>query len=460
MEVRRSGAWSSRARGGCALAAFWALLALARPGAAVEGAESWGHVQGAVVALDVEIHGDIDRFEANWRDLGAVVVRRDARVGDARKIAFDGVAWLKQRGDRRPVELRARVHVVRKGLAPALQLRLGEAGGVRVVIRAAGRIVARAERLADGERELDVLLPAATLRALKPVAVTRFPKLALGFYYAWYGRPDGPTGKWRHWDAKMPNNGIHDTPTLGLYDSMDPAVVDRHMRWAKEAGLDGLLVSWWHADEPTPAHLRQLFDAAARHGLRMSLYLEEGRDLRILRRDARKLLADLGPHPAWLRVDGKPLLMGYGRLHDRLGADGVAVALGGLGAYLCVSGLDAEQLDRVETLHTYFHAEHYEQYVGGLDLLRRASAMRSRPLVATVMPAYDDRNIRPPGFALPDDGGARWRHNWAMAQGADWVLLTSFNEWHEGSQIEPSLEHGATRIDATRAEIAAWKAAP
>jgi len=138
----------------------------------------------------------------------------------------------------------------------------------------------------------------------------------------------------------------------------------------------------------------------------------------------------------------------------------VAVALGGLGAYVCVSGLDAEQLDRIDALHTYFHAEHYEQYVGGLDMMRRASAMRQRPLVATVMPAYDDRNIRPPGFALPPDGGVRWRHNWALAQGADWVLLTSFNEWHEGSQIEPSLEHGVSRIEATRAEIAAWKAAP
>ena len=448
-------------RGGWLVSApLFAVVLMATPAAGLEGAETWGHPQPAVHALDVLIRGDIDRFDASWRDLGAVVVDRSVRVGDVRKIAFDGVSWLKQRGDRRVVELRARVHVVRKGQHPRLQLKLGEAGGVRVTVRAAGKVLADAERLADGERELDVVLPAARLCTLRPVPRTRFPRLALGFYYAWYGRADGPTRRWRHWDARLPHNGIHDTPTLDLYDSMDPAVIDQHMRWAKEAGLDGLIVSWWHAEEPTQAHLKLLLDAAASHGLRMSVYIEEGVDLQRLRRDARQLLTAFGKHPAWLHVDGKPLLMGYGRLHDRHGADGVAVALGGLGAYLCVSGLDAEQLDRVETLHTYFHAEHYEQYVGGLDLLRRASVMRRRPLVATVMPAYDDRNIRPPGFALEPDDGARWRHNWAMAQGADWVLLTSFNEWHEGSQIEPSLEHGSSRIEATRTAIAAWKAAP
>ena len=39
----------------------------------------------------------------------------------------------------------------------------------------------------------------------------------------------------------------------------------------------------------------------------------------------------------------------------------------------------------------------------------------------------------------------------AMNARSDWVLITSFNEWHEGSEIEPSVEWGDRFIDSTRA---------
>ena len=47
------------------------------------------------------------------------------------------------------------------------------------------------------------------------------------------------------------------------------------------------------------------------------------------------------------------------------------------------------------------------------------------------------------------DGVAPKTWHAALDSDPDWVLITSWNEWHEGSEIEPSLEHGDREIVAT-----------
>ena len=60
----------------------------------------------------------------------------------------------------------------------------------------------------------------------------------------------------------------------------------------------------------------------------------------------------------------------------------------------------------------------------------------------TVIPGYDDTKIRKPGLKADRLDGQVYRVLWDKAIKAkpDWVLITSWNEWHEGSEIEPSLE--------------------
>jgi hypothetical protein len=49
-------------------------------------------------------------------------------------------------------------------------------------------------------------------------------------------------------------------------------------------------------------------------------------------------------------------------------------------------------------------------------------------------------------------GGETYRVLWeeAVAAQPDYVLITSWNEWHEGSEIEPSVEYGSLLLDETR----------
>jgi hypothetical protein len=71
------------------------------------------------------------------------------------------------------------------------------------------------------------------------------------------------------------------------------------------------------------------------------------------------------------------------------------------------------------------------------------------------MPAFDDRRLRGQlGFRIAPrlDGVATYDRTWQVAldNRADYVLVTSWNEFFEGTAIEPTVEDGHTYLDATR----------
>jgi hypothetical protein len=79
-----------------------------------------------------------------------------------------------------------------------------------------------------------------------PLRWTSVPVLA--YYYIWF-------------DPSSWNRAKTDYPTLGRYSSDDPMVMRQHIIWAKEAGIDGFIVSWKNT-EPLSRRLAQLVDLA------------------------------------------------------------------------------------------------------------------------------------------------------------------------------------------------------
>ena len=71
-------------------------------------------------------------------------------------------------------------------------------------------------------------------------------------------------------------------------------------------------------------------------------------------------------------------------------------------------------------------------------------------LCVTVMPGFNDRRASDPLVGRQD--GALYAALWfaALALKPDWVLVTTWNEWHEGSEIEASEQYGTAYLDATR----------
>jgi hypothetical protein len=84
-----------------------------------------------------------------------------------------------------------------------------------------------------------------------------------------------------------------------------------------------------------------------------------------------------------------------------------------------------------------------------------AAARPGKISTVTVMPGYDDRSVHrpPPRPVTARWGGETYEALWreAIAAAPDYVLITSWNEWHEGSELEPSVEYGSQILNETAA---------
>jgi hypothetical protein len=91
-----------------------------------------------------------------------------------------------------------------------------------------------------------------------------------------------------------------------------------------------------------------------------------------------------------------------------------------------------------------------------------ATAGPNRIACVTVIPGYDDTTQgRPAPRPITErHDGKTYEALWeeAIAANPDWVLITTWNEWHEGSEIEPSVENGDRALKATPAFAAKFLA--
>ncbi len=323
-------------------------------------------------------------------------------------------------------------------------------------------------------------MPASTVSG----AGEAVPHKVMAFYYPWYGVADGPGGAGRtvHWgrideENKDLSQSTH-YPALGAYDSHDPQVIEQHCKWAREAGIDTFIVSWWGHGDYTDRAMRPILDICGKNGMTACIYYETipgAEDSQAAARDIVRVLQKYGGHSAYLRAGGKPVVFVYGRalqemallgwleaiktieaqydagvcaIGDKFGY-GAARVFGGVHTYNPAGMLRGKSAPAVRQWCT-------ETYRSWVDLARGAGKIST----ITVIPGYDDTKIREPGLAVERYGTQLYRVQWerAIEAGPDWVVITSFNEWHEGSEIEPSHEDGRVYMELTGEYAGRFKA--
>jgi len=310
------------------------------------------------------------------------------------------------------------------------------------------------------------------------------PRRVMTFYYPWYGIPDGPGGAGRmvHWrqvdPAKRDIAASTHYPTLGAYDSHDAKLIEQHCKWAVGAGIDTFIVSWWGHGSYSDRAMKVILDGCHRHKLKVCIYYEtvpRPQTAESAAKDILKVLEKYARHKAYLKVAGQPVVFVYGRTLREIGLDEWARAAKLLderyrgGVALIGDRFKADAAAVFDGLHTYNIAGALRDkglaevrewvsrtYPSWVKLAERAGKIST----VTVIPGYDDTKIRKPGLVVRRFGGELYRVQWqaAIAAKPRWILITSFNEWHEGSEIEPSFEHGKLYLELTAEFAGRFKA--
>jgi hypothetical protein len=252
------------------------------------------------------------------------------------------------------------------------------------------------------------------------------------FYYPWFGTP-ARDGYYRHWQqggnvppARLASNYY---PARGPYSSSDERVLSAQMQEIAGAGVTTVIVSWWGRGSQEDRRLPKVLRAARGAGLAVAAHLEPyagrtaagtGVDIEYLRglgfRDFYVWASSSLPAEEWRSVN--ETLTGV-RVFANTNLAGLAAAGGFDGLYT------------------------YDVLLFDGSLFRRlcSQARRLQLLCApSVGPGYDARRATGDTRLKARRNGATYDAMWrgAIGAGAEIVTVTSYNEWHEGTQIEPA----------------------
>ncbi|MBK9714698.1 MAG: hypothetical protein IPO81_25845 [Kouleothrix sp.] len=278
----------------------------------------------------------------------------------------------------------------------------------------------------------------------------------MAFYYPWYEMSDWSYSRMS--DVAAPK-----------YNGGEDATLRRHIQQADDAGIDALICTWYGPNEERlNKRCRRL----------LQLVQDSGRDLKVAiipdqsaafdpgMRTVDGLAAAIGVirrdfmgSPAYFRFQGKPALYFFNppslgdagawqQLRDRADPNRDTYWFGGTDNF--------GYLDVYDALY-YFDISWESRpgaamasYAGRLSRYNQGHGS-GKPFIATVMPGYDDIKVRN-GHRRDRANGDYYRGTWqtAIERDAAGVILTSFNEFFEGSHVEPSEQYGDLYLRLTR----------
>ncbi len=298
----------------------------------------------------------------------------------------------------------------------------------------------------------------------------------LCFYYNWYGIPefDGKIYHWAHNILPQSSDGVSPGripgtgnniasnyfPEAGIYSSKDQITIRRQMTEMAEAKIGVVVLTWWKSSDVGTESIPIIFSEAARAGLKVCFHIEPygGRTASSVKEDMAKLIKTYGEYASFYRINGKPVFFCYDSY--TISSDDWAEVLNpqgnntirGTSSDAIVIGLLLNLSDReviktsgFDGFYTYFAATGFTDgsTPDNWNTLQQWSTENNMIFIPCVGPGYIDTRIRPWNVSCTRDreNGAYYDRMFTKAidSKASFIAITSFNEWHEGTQIEPAI---------------------
>src|SRR5215216_358311 len=278
----------------------------------------------------------------------------------------------------------------------------------------------------------EILLPTGTPMETVPV---------LAYYYIWF-------------EAESWDRAKTDYPLLGRYSSDDTNVMRQHVRWAKEAGIDGFIVSW-KSTEKLNRRLDQLVEIAEQENFKLAI-IYEGLDFERNPLSWTQIASDLGyfinrysNHPVFDLFE-KPMVIWSGTwefspqeiasvVQDKRDRLLILASEKNVEGYQRLSGLVDGDAYYWSSVNPYAHQGYREKLMAMSEAIHQDGGI----WVAPAAPGFDARLVGG-SRAIDRKNGETLRKelNTALQSSPDVIGLISWNEFSENSHIEPSQEYG------------------
>jgi hypothetical protein len=243
--------------------------------------------------------------------------------------------------------------------------------------------------------------------------------ITAAFYYGWYRK-----------DVGFPQTHYH--PAYGPYDARDLDTVKRQIAQMRYAGMQAAIASWWGPGHNTDEAFAVGLTAAEGTPFKWSIYYEpEGPGFPNLTVDQLRVSLQYvydhyANHPNFLHLDGRPVIFVWPDPNDRCEMVTRWAAANTMGFHVVQKRFPGyESCQGVPNSWHDYSPDHYKIEV--------------KPWSISVGPGfwrYDEASPRLARDPAQFESAVR-----ALAgSSAMWKLLTTFNEFNEGTAVEPATE--------------------